>query len=80
MNEGLKNDITTLIGKLTKVSNKKYKALMGLDGFVDQILHVVETREDADNYTRMKTLKEFGDKISKAAGLSTNSFNVFIRV
>lgn len=72
MNEGLKNDITTLIGKLTKVSNKKYKALMGLDGFVDQILHVVETREDADNYTRMKTLKEFGDKISKAAGLSTS--------
>lgn len=72
MNEGLKNDITTLIEKLTKIPEEKYKAVMGLDGFVDQILHVVETREDADNYTRMKTLQEFGEKISKAAGLSTS--------
>lgn len=68
----LKNDILNLISKLQAVNGIDAKAIMGLDGFVDQILHVVETREDAENYTRMKSLKDFGDKISKAAGLSTN--------
>ena len=72
MNEGLRNDITTLIEKLKNTPDKNYKAVMGLDGFVDQILHVVETREDAEHYTRMKTLKEFGEKVYKAAGLSTS--------
>ena len=72
MNEGLRNDITTLIEKLKNTPDKKCKAVMGLDGFVDQILHVVETREDAEHYTRMKTLKEFGEKVYKAAGLSTS--------
>ena len=68
----LKNDISNLILKLQAVNEIDVKAIMGLDGFVDQILHVVETREDAENYTRMKSLKDFGDKISNAAGLSTN--------
>ena len=72
MNEGLRNDITTLIEKIKNTPDKKCKAVMGLDGFVDQILHVVETREDAEHYTRMKTLKEFGEKVYKAAGLSTS--------
>ncbi|MDR3597427.1 carbohydrate kinase family protein [Clostridium sp.] len=68
----LKNDILNLISKLNPVNEIDVKAIMGFDGFVDQILHAVETRENAENYTRMKTLKDFGDKISKAAGLSTS--------
>lgn len=68
----LKSDISNLISKLQSVSKIDAKAIMGLDGFVDQILHAVETRENAENYARMKTLKDFGDKISKAAGLSTS--------
>lgn len=47
-------------------------SLVGLDGFVDTILHVVATRESADNYTRMTSMAEFGNKISAAAGLSAN--------
>lgn len=68
----LKSDILNLILKLQTVSEINAKAIMGLDGFVDQILHAVETRENAEKYTRMKSLKDFGDKISKAAGLSTS--------
>lgn len=68
----LKDDISNLISKLQVVNEINGKAIMGLDGFVDQILHAVETRENAENYTRMKTLKDFGDKITKAAGLSTS--------
>lgn len=72
MNEKLNKNIGALIETLKSIKKVDYKAIMGLDGFVDQILHAVETREDADNYTRMKTLKDFGEKVSKAAGLSTS--------
>ena len=48
------------------------KVLVGFDGFVDTILHVVKTRESTTKYTRIEKMKEFGDRISAAAGLSTN--------
>ena len=72
MNENLINDINSLINHLKKQQDTNIKSVMGFDGFVDQILHVVKTRTDANNYIRMETLKEFGDFISKAAGLSAN--------
>jgi hypothetical protein len=46
--------------------------LVGLDGFVDTILHVVGTRESAEKYTRLESMAEFGGKITAAAGLSAN--------
>lgn len=72
LESNLKNNILNLISKLEVVSEINIKAIMGFDGFVDQILQVVETRENAEKYTRMKYLKDFGAKISKAAGLSTS--------
>ena len=50
----------------------KSRSLVGLDGFVDTILHVVATRESAEQYTRMESMAEFGRKITAAAGLSAN--------
>lgn len=47
-------------------------SLVGLDGFVDTILHVVATRQSAEDYTRLTELAEFGARISAAAGLSAN--------
>jgi sugar/nucleoside kinase (ribokinase family) len=47
-------------------------SLVGLDGFVDTILHVVATRQSADSYTRMASMADFGSRISAAAGLSAN--------
>lgn len=72
MKEKLKTDINSLLNYLEKNNNKTTKAVIGLDGFVDQILHAVKTRTDANNYIRMETLKEFGEFICKAAGLSAN--------
>lgn len=46
--------------------------LVGLDGFVDTILHVVATRENAANYTRIEKMAEFSQRITGAIGLSTN--------
>ncbi len=47
-------------------------SLVGLDGFVDTILHVVATRQSAEDYTRLTGLTEFGARIAAAAGLSAN--------
>jgi hypothetical protein len=48
------------------------KVLVGFDGFVDNIIHVVKTRESASKYTRMERMGEFAERISSAAGLSAN--------
>ncbi len=47
-------------------------AFVGLDGFVDEIIHVVDKREDARTYGRIPTLYRLGDRIAQAAGRSTN--------
>lgn len=47
-------------------------AFAGLDGFVDEIIHVVDKREDADNYTRLPNIPGFAERVAAAAGKSTN--------
>src|SRR5215210_444800 len=47
-------------------------ALVGLDGFVDTILHVVDKRESATKYTRLSAMAQFAQRIQEAAGLSAN--------
>ena len=46
--------------------------LVGFDGFVDTILHVVKTRHSATKYVRMDRMGAFGEAITDAAGLSAN--------
>lgn len=46
--------------------------LVGFDGFIDEIVHVVDKRQDPVNYTRVKTIKDFSEKVGRASGLSTN--------
>src|SRR5438093_7784283 len=45
---------------------------VGLDGFVDEILHVVDKRLDAGNYERVPTIARLAERIAEAAGKSTN--------
>jgi len=47
-------------------------AFIGLDGFVDDILHVVDKRESAEKYTRLPTIEQFSARLAGAAGRSTN--------
>src|SRR6266478_344400 len=47
-------------------------AFIGLDGFVDEILHVVDKRESAERYLRLATISQFAARIAAAAGKSTN--------
>ena len=41
---------------------------IGFDGFVDEILHAVDTRSSKKDWTRVPTLIEFAARISSAAG------------
>lgn len=51
---------------------KSIKTLVGLDGFVDNIIAVVDKRHDLDHYDRVRTIGALADKIQKAAGQSSN--------
>jgi hypothetical protein len=50
----------------------KLTAFVGLDGFVDEILHVVDKRENAEKFTRLPTITKFAERLAGAAGRSTN--------
>jgi len=58
--------------KLRKVDLSKMNALVGLDGFVDLIIDVVDKRTGPEAYTRVETIAALGERISRAAGLSSN--------
>lgn len=47
-------------------------AFVGLDGFVDNILHVVDKRESAEKYLRLPTIAQLAERLAAAAGKSTN--------
>lgn len=48
------------------------RAVIGLDGFVDEIIAVVAKRFDKDRCEAMKTITVLGEKILAAAGQSSN--------
>ena len=54
--------------------------MIGLDGFVDEIVSVVDKRESLADFTPFTTLASFGDRIKNAAGKSTSAELVVQRV
>jgi sugar/nucleoside kinase (ribokinase family) len=65
-------DLTSTKLKAAATSLKQTKSLIGLDGFVDNIIAVVDKRQDATHYDKVKTIDLFGQKICNAAGQSSN--------
>lgn len=61
---------TELLQAAPRVS--KLTAFIGLDGFVDDILHVVDKRESAEKYSRLPTIAQLAERMAAAAGRSTN--------
>ena len=45
----------------------RFRGVLGFDGFVDDIIHVVDKRQSADQWDRLATLAEFGTRVSAAA-------------
>lgn len=68
----VKQKLLQLRSVLDNTDSAGFSAVIGFDGFVDTIIDVVDKRETVDSYTRIQTIAEFGARISRAAGLSTN--------
>jgi hypothetical protein len=64
--------LSAVAKKLKKFDASKFNVLVGLDGFVDLIIDVVDKRTGAETYTRVDTIASLGERISRAAGLSSN--------
>jgi sugar/nucleoside kinase (ribokinase family) len=55
-------------------------AFIGLDGFVDEIIHLVDVRHNAESYDRIPSIAQFAERLAAAAGKSTNIEAVTQRV
>lgn len=53
-------------------SLKSLPAMVGFDGFVDEIIAVVDKRQDNVRYDAIKTISQLGTKIQSASGQSSN--------
>ena len=51
---------------------RSVRAVIGLDGFVDSIIDVVDQRDSFEKYSAITTIDAFGRKIVAAAGKSAN--------
>lgn len=49
-----------------------FPLLVGFDGFVDEIVHVVDKRFGPQEWERTETISRFAERVTSAAGLSTN--------
>src|SRR5678816_3957572 len=55
-------------------------AFVGLDGFVDEIVHLVDVRHSANSFERIATIAQLSERLAGAAGKSTNIEAVVQRV
>jgi sugar/nucleoside kinase (ribokinase family) len=55
-------------------------AFIGLDGFVDEIIHMVDVRHNAESYDRIPSIAQLAERLAGAAGKSTNIEAVTQRV
>lgn len=53
-------------------SSPSVPILVGFDGFVDEIVHLVDSRTDPREFTRIESMAAFAHRVEAAAGLSTN--------
>ncbi len=61
-----------LAKKLRSKHPENLKMVIGFDGFIDEIIHVVDKRMDSTNFSRIETIETLAKRIDKASGLSTN--------
>ena len=65
-------ELTSTKLKAAAAGLKSIHATVGLDGFVDEIIAVVDKRQGYDSYEPIKTIDHLGRKICNAAGQSSN--------
>ena len=68
----MKENLQKLWSALDAKKGHDLSMVIGLDGFVDEIVHLVDQRQDFERFTRIPTIASLGERITRAAGLSTN--------
>lgn len=63
--------VKSALSKLNLYNEKKH-LMVGFDGFVDEIIHVVDQRKNDLEYERIPDIKAFSERIASVAGLSAN--------
>lgn len=63
--------LTDLAARLEQ-TEPGWRAFVGFDGFVDEIVRAVDIRYGPDSYKPIETIAAFAQRIADAAGLSTN--------
>ena len=63
--------VKNAVEKLDKFNESKH-LLVGFDGFVDEIIHMVDQRKNDKEYDRIPDIKSFAERIAQVAGLSAN--------
>src|SRR5258708_321432 len=62
------------------LSIPQVEALVGLDGFVDEIIRIVDKKDSTGKPTYLPTMAALAERIQKAAGKSTNMELIVQRV
>ncbi|MEY3230719.1 MAG: hypothetical protein RL689_808, partial [Planctomycetota bacterium] len=75
-----RKDIATSAAGKIKALARTESALVGFDGFIDSIIHMVDVRRDMspEGYTRLKTISAFAARCADASGKSTNIEQVLL--
>ncbi|MGC8559243.1 MAG: PfkB family carbohydrate kinase [Phycisphaerae bacterium] len=58
--------------KLKAAKPESIRGVVGFDGFVDEIIAVVDKRYSTINYDRIATITDFASRVAQAAGKSAN--------
>ena len=61
--------------KPTPPKPPRLNAFVGFDGFVDEILHVVDKRESADKYLRLPTITKYAERLAGAPRAKARTSN-----
>ena len=62
---------TSLQAKLAQADWSSYVVVAGFDGFVDELIHVVDQRSSLDQYTPVPTITQFSELMAAASGRSS---------
>jgi hypothetical protein len=68
------DQVATVKAAYKKLENQveTFRVLAGFDGFIDEIIHVVDKREDMNHFKRIDTIEAFSKRIATYSGLSGN--------
>ncbi len=68
----INRELITTAREMLALRKEQKNILIGFDGYVDEIIHVVDQRQNETEFSRIASLSGLADRISSIAGLSAN--------